>query len=69
MNSFLRDINDLPDPDGEDTREVIMLSTFENDTREICTMVNPEGLVVGNVRVGSIIYRVMIANKYTVLRS
>lgn len=68
--AFLRDLKDLPDPDDDqDTKPIIMLSRFENDPREICTMVNPEGHIVGQVRVGSMVYRVMLANKYRVLQS
>lgn len=68
MSSFLRDIKDLPD-DDQDTKEVVILSKFDNDPREIVTMMNPDGHVVGMVRKGSMVYRVMIANKYRVIPS
>jgi hypothetical protein len=69
MASFLRDIKDLPEPDDQDTKEVVILSRFDNDPREIVTMMNPDGHVVGQVRKGSMVYRVMIANKYKVIPS
>lgn len=67
--SFLRNLQDLPDPDDQDTQEIVILSKFDNDPREIVTMMNPDGHVVGQVRKGSMVYRVMIANKYKVIPS
>lgn len=69
MNSFLRDLKDLPDPDDDDTKEVLILTRFENDPREIITMMNRDGHVVGQVRRGSLVHRVMIAHGYKVIPS
>lgn len=67
--SFLRDIKDLPDPDDQDTKEIVILSRYDDDTRPVITMIHPNGHVVGQVRRGSIIHRVMIANGYKVMKS
>ncbi len=67
--SDIRWIKDFPEPDDDDTRELIILPAFENDTRRTVTMINPAGHTVGEVRIGSIIHRVMLANHYRVLKS
>lgn len=68
MGSFLRSLKDLPDPDDEDTKKIVILTKFDNDTRSIITMINRDGHVVGQVRRGSIVHRVMIANGYKVMK-
>lgn len=67
--TFLRDIQDLPDPDDQDTKKIVILPRFDDDPRAIITMINRDGHVVGQVRRGSIVHRVMIANGYKVLKS
>jgi hypothetical protein len=65
------EINWVQEPESadDDTQEIMILPSFQNDTRRTVTMVNPAGHVVGEVRIGSIIHRVMIANGYKVFKS
>lgn len=69
MNSNFQNLSENePAQDDDATEKIVMLPVFENDPRRVVTMMNPAGHVVGQVRVGSLVYRVMLANHYRVMQ-
>lgn len=67
-NTFFRDVNELPDPEGEDTRPIIVLPTLPDDPTPIVTLTDGK-LIVAHVRIGSIVHRLMLAKGYKVAKS
>lgn len=69
--TFLRALTELPDPlpdDDGDTKPIITLPTLPHDPTPVVTMTDGN-LIVGTVRIGSIVHRLMIAKGYKVVRS
>lgn len=65
--TFLRALTELPDPDDESTKEIIVLPTLPDDPTPVVTM-SDGNLIVGTVRIGSIVHRLMLERGYKVVR-
>lgn len=67
-DNFTQLSNEEPNTDPDATEKIIRLPKFKDDTRQVITMRHPSGHIVGKVRAGSLVHRVMIANGYKVAR-
>ncbi len=64
MNSFLRDLKDLPDPGAGDTPAFFPL-THTWGAAITVVMAAPNGRIIGEIIHGSIAYRTFLLNGYT----
>lgn len=62
--SFLRDIRDLPDPDGDDTQPIIVPQLEAHGAVLVVVMLTPEGRIAGEVMRGSFAHKAMLTGGY-----